>query len=183
MTRCVEFYERWSRDPNWCKKAAVTVREIDRYLGFIDELEGRGVDRSDGISSISADAARPIIAEKDPEIKEKAILEVGRRLRHQQHIAESERKPITEPQTRKIIQDLKHESEPEPPKEEDKEIKKIEWDNHMVETYYDLHAKVMASVRPDFIEKIEDEQKRAQCIMWIQKINDITAGVIEATRR
>jgi len=32
MVRCEEFYEKWKRDPNWCRKCATSVWYINRYI-------------------------------------------------------------------------------------------------------------------------------------------------------
>lgn len=81
MTRCEEFYEKWSEDPNWCEKCKRQVDYINNYLGFVDLCEDEyDIDRTMVQSCFSERASRPLIQEKDPEVKQKAIDFVAREL-------------------------------------------------------------------------------------------------------
>ena len=78
---CEEFYERWSVDENWCEKCPEAVREINNYIDFISRLETTyGIDKQQAMAGITERAARPLIREKDPEVKERSVLEVANRL-------------------------------------------------------------------------------------------------------
>lgn len=79
--RCEEFYEKWSEDPNWCEKCKRQVDYINNYLGFVDLCEDvYDIDRTMVQSCFSERASRPLIQEKDPEVKQKAIDFVAREL-------------------------------------------------------------------------------------------------------
>jgi len=85
MVRCEEFYERWSVDENWCEKCPEAVREINNYIDFISRLETTyGIDKQQAMAGITERAARPLIREKDPEVKERSVLEVANRLNREQ---------------------------------------------------------------------------------------------------
>ena len=80
MTRCVEFYTRWKKDPNWCHKCGDAVRQIESYIDLVDGLEKRGIPQETTIVGLPEGVARPLIAIQDEEIKEKAIIKCMERL-------------------------------------------------------------------------------------------------------
>ena len=85
MVRCEEFYKRWSKDENWCEKCRTAVAEINNYMDLIESLECTyEIPHNVAIATLSEGAALPLIREKDPEIKEKAVLEVANRLNREQ---------------------------------------------------------------------------------------------------
>jgi len=57
LTRCRDFYERWSRDPNWCEHSPSTVSQINAYITLVSELEQMGCDREFAIAKMSEGAA------------------------------------------------------------------------------------------------------------------------------
>lgn len=77
MVRCDEFYEKWKRCGNFCEKHEKTADEIDKYLTFIEGLE-EGEQRA--FAPFSARTLRPLINEKDTEIKGKAIITIKKSL-------------------------------------------------------------------------------------------------------
>jgi len=54
LVRCEEFYEKWKRDPNWCKKCPTAVFYIDRYIELTQ--------RYPSLRKISEGAARPLLS-------------------------------------------------------------------------------------------------------------------------
>lgn len=84
MVRCDEFYEKWEKCGNFCEKHPQTAQEINKYLDFIREIENRE-DIEPEVKSAMADlperAVRPLIREKDPEIKENVIQSVRKSLK------------------------------------------------------------------------------------------------------
>ncbi|MGA7075618.1 MAG: hypothetical protein WBZ42_03600 [Halobacteriota archaeon] len=63
MVRCVEFYQKWRRDPEWreCARSDASRSEIEKYLDFIDELEEKhDIKRDFAIANLTEGAARPI---------------------------------------------------------------------------------------------------------------------------
>ena len=79
MVRCDEFYKKWEECGNFCEKHPQTAQEINKYLEFIHEIENRE-DLEPEVKSAMADlperAVRPLIREKDPEVKENVIQSV-----------------------------------------------------------------------------------------------------------
>ncbi len=116
MTRCKEFYDKWRRDPNWCEKCKSAVSQINSYLGFIDELESRGVPREFTLVNLPESAIRPLFTEKDPNIKEGAIVSVKNWLETGKNPITGEfKKKITSGEVKKIIRALKREDvQPQP---------------------------------------------------------------------
>lgn len=73
MTRCKEFYDKWEKDPNWCVKCESAVRQIDKFLGFCDELEARGIPAESTKVRLTEGAIRPLSAIKDENHRDQAI--------------------------------------------------------------------------------------------------------------
>ncbi len=73
MSRCIEFYEKWQREPNWCEKCPSAVSQINSYIELIEKLEQKGVSKEFTIVKLPEGAARPLFQEKDSLVKEKAI--------------------------------------------------------------------------------------------------------------
>ena len=88
MTRCVEFYRRWKKDPNWCHKCQSAVSEIESYIDLVDGLEKRGVPQNISIEMLPEGVARPLFRIQDEEIKDKALSSISNAL-------ESGKNPIT----------------------------------------------------------------------------------------
>ena len=80
MTRCIEFYTRWRKDPNWCHKCKDAVRQINSYIDLVDGLEKHGIPSETTIVALPEWVARPLIAIQDEEIREKAIIKCQERL-------------------------------------------------------------------------------------------------------
>lgn len=104
--RCDEFYEKWRRCGNFCEKHPETAREIEKLLDFIDEHPD--------LSVLSAKAVRPLIREKDPVVRDKAIVSVGKSLESKKNPATGRfsNKPPTERDVKKVIQQVKKEIKP-----------------------------------------------------------------------
>lgn len=73
MSRCLEFYQKWERDPNWCVKCKSSVRQIDKYIDLLDEMEARGIPKERTIVCLPENNARPLISIQDAEVREIAI--------------------------------------------------------------------------------------------------------------
>ena len=79
MVRCDEFYEKWEKCGNFCEKHPQTAQEINKYLDFIREIENREdiePEVKSAMANLPERAVRPLIREKDPEIKENVIQSV-----------------------------------------------------------------------------------------------------------
>lgn len=88
MTRCIEFYTRWRKDPNWCHKCERAVQEINSYIDLADGLEKKGVPLDRTFERLPEGVARPLIAIQDEEIKDKVLSSISKAL-------ESRKSPIT----------------------------------------------------------------------------------------
>lgn len=88
MTRCIEFYTRWRKDPNWCHKCERAVQEINSYIDLADGLEKKGVPLDRTFERLPEGVARPLIAIQDEEIKDKVLSSISKAL-------ESGKSPIT----------------------------------------------------------------------------------------
>jgi hypothetical protein len=77
MSRCAAFYQKWRRDPNWCKKCENEVYRINQYLGLVDEIKEKGTPEDLTFVKLPETAARPILAIQDEEIKENVISSVS----------------------------------------------------------------------------------------------------------
>lgn len=95
MTRCVEFYTRWKKDPNWCHKCQSAVDQIDSYIDLVDGLEKKGIPQESTMVRLPERTARPLFAIRDEEIKEIALSSISKAL-------ESGKSPITGEFTKKI---------------------------------------------------------------------------------
>lgn len=73
-----------------------------------NEVKAKGVKRETSFEVLTEHAARPLIHEKDPEVKEQAISKIASRLNREQDRIEKGFKPVSiaHPETEKIIQDI-----------------------------------------------------------------------------
>ena len=104
MTRCVEFYTRWKKDPNWCHKCGDAVRQIESYIDLVDGLEKRGIPQETTIVGLPEGVARPLIAIQDEEIKENAIRHVENLLKRETPTGGAYNEKITKGDVEQIIQ-------------------------------------------------------------------------------
>lgn len=86
MTRCIEYYEKCEKDGcDWCDKDKETVRTIEEYIKFYKHLEELGVPKNTTIVGVPEGAIRPLIREKDAEIKAKVISSISKSLKSGKH--------------------------------------------------------------------------------------------------
>jgi hypothetical protein len=71
--RCIDFYHKWEKDPNWCEKTKGAVTQINSYLDLVSEISSRGIDKDIIYAKFPDGAARPVISIKDPEIRVKVL--------------------------------------------------------------------------------------------------------------
>ena len=104
MTRCVEFYTRWKKDPNWCHKCQSAVDQIESYIDLVDGLEKKGIPQESTIVRLPEGIARPLIAIQDEEIKENAIQHVENLLKRETPTGGAYNEKITKGDVDQIIQ-------------------------------------------------------------------------------
>lgn len=74
MTRCIEFYEKWSKEPNFCQMTASSMSRINGYIELIEKLEKEhDVSKELTIGKLSEGAARPVATLRDGEFKNAAV--------------------------------------------------------------------------------------------------------------
>lgn len=73
MVRCVDFYKKWEKDPNWCEKTKGAVSLINSYLDLVNDIHGRGIDKEVVYVKFPETSARPVFSIKDPEIRVKIM--------------------------------------------------------------------------------------------------------------
>lgn len=111
MSRCLEFYKKWERDPNWCEKCKTAVRQINNYIDLLDDFEAKGIPKERTIVQLSEGSARPLLAISDSVIKEKAISSVQKSLESQKdnETGKFTSKKLTVGDVAKIIRQVTHE--------------------------------------------------------------------------
>jgi hypothetical protein len=71
--RCIDFYKKWEKDPNWCEKTRTAVAQINSYLDLVSEINTRGIDKDIIYAKFPEGAARPVFKIEDPEIRVKIL--------------------------------------------------------------------------------------------------------------
>lgn len=157
MVRCKEFYEKWEQAKNFCEKHPKTADKIEKYLDLIDEiLKGENLEefKKEPMSTLSESGVRPLIREKDPEVREKAIESVKKSLKTGKHpvtgrfMGKKER--ITHKDVEQIVQKEKPQEEPETceiPAETLEETEKLEKE--------DFRKAIKKIVEPHILEEIK----------------------------
>ena len=106
MVRCDEFYAKWERCGNFCEKHPDTAEEIENYLDFIEEIENRaGISEQakKAIAGASEGALRPLIRERDNQIRQEAISTIEKALNYHNPPSSLTKKKITEKDTTNAI--------------------------------------------------------------------------------
>jgi hypothetical protein len=104
MTTCVDFYKKWEKNPNWCKKSEKTAQEIERYQTLLKELEEMGVLKERVIRAIPRSAAQPLMAISDPEKQKEAISDVANALNRKTPTGGAYKKKLKKPDIEKIVE-------------------------------------------------------------------------------
>lgn len=82
MTRCIDFYEKWEKEPNFCEMTASSMSRINGYIELIEKLEKEyDLPRKLTIGKLSEGAARPVATLRDGEFKNAAVKIIAARLR------------------------------------------------------------------------------------------------------
>jgi len=120
MVRCEEFYKKWDSCGNFCEKHPNTAAQIEAYLDQMDEIEEITADclpdvKPSAIAEmrISENACRPLIREKDPEVRREVIKQIVKK--SEEKAQTGARPTVTSKEVKKILADVKR---PEPPKPE-----------------------------------------------------------------
>lgn len=104
MTTCVDFYKKWEKNPNWCKKSGRTVEEIEKYQNLLKELEEMGVLKERVICALPRSTAQPLMEISDPNKQKEAISEVAKALNRKTPTGGTYTKKLTKPQIEKFVE-------------------------------------------------------------------------------
>lgn len=107
MTRCKEFYDKWEQSPNWCEKCPDAVDKINKYLELVNNLEKKGIDRFSTFVGLPESVARPLLTEKNANVREKAIESVKNCLESKKNPSGEFQKKLTTGDIKTIINKLK----------------------------------------------------------------------------
>jgi hypothetical protein len=119
MTRCIEFYEKWEKDPNFCELTKSEISRLDRYLGLVNELNDTySVDQKLTNGNLSAGAVRELLTKENTTILEKLKPKLPDLIRR----AEKKGRPITAKRVAQLIKQEKGETEPTPRTHETPEV-------------------------------------------------------------
>jgi hypothetical protein len=142
MTRCEEFYEKVERDGNFCNMDRIAYQRTIEYIGFCREIDVP-------LGTLSERAARPLIKEKDPIVKAKAIKKIENAL--------NLKKPITAARTERLIKNLEDgkDTRGRPQKESD-DIEIVEQVVRKTDVREDIEPDIETVVE-DFVDPEEDD--------------------------
>jgi len=110
MSRCLEFYQKWEKDPNWCEKCKDSVRKINRYIDLLDDFETKGIPKDKTIVFLPEGSARALISIQDENIKEKAISHIENVLNRKTPQGGDYTQKLTVGDVAKIIRTVAHEN-------------------------------------------------------------------------
>lgn len=88
MPHCIEYFEKWRKEPNFCGIGKVSANQIDQYLKFVDEFAGEyDIDVAVIYRNCPSTAIKPLLRfKKDSEIRIKAKKEIAEVLKNKQGI-------------------------------------------------------------------------------------------------
>jgi DNA-binding ferritin-like protein (Dps family) len=118
MVRCDDFYCKWQKVGNFCEKHPKTAERIEAYLNkilpLLEELAAESEILNDGSRAMAPElterASRPLIYEKDPEIRQKAIKQIVKLA--EEKVIDGKRPQVTNREVAQIVEAIK---EPQPP--------------------------------------------------------------------
>jgi hypothetical protein len=86
MTRCIQFYEKVEREgPDWCEKCPEAIRQIENYMDLVKVMESQGIPKEKTFVGLPEGAARPLLAIRDANLKDKCISSVKNALELQKN--------------------------------------------------------------------------------------------------
>ncbi len=112
MSRCIEFYEKWQREPNWCEKCPSAVSQINSYIELVETLEQKGVPKDFTFVNLTETASRPLFSEKNHVVRQKAVEKICNNLNSRKGAGRGHKKKLTTGDVKKIINTIKTEIQP-----------------------------------------------------------------------
>jgi hypothetical protein len=119
MVRCDDFYLKWQKAGNFCEKHPRTAEQIDAYLNkilpLLEELAAESEILNDGSTAIAPElsetASRPLISEKDPEIRQKSMEQIVKKA--EEKVMDGKKPQVTHREVAQIVAEVKGEPNPE----------------------------------------------------------------------
>jgi len=116
LVRCAEFYNKWQKYGNFCEKDPNTAAQIEAYLDqileiaeVIEKIPGFVKEGEDptaiAASLVSEGATRPLISEKDREIRQEAIEQIAKKSKQKK--SEGKEKKVTGREVEEIVDETR----------------------------------------------------------------------------
>jgi len=99
--RCPDFYRKWKKCGNFCEKNPDTARGIEKYLDIILSFPA--------MSALSERALRPLIREKNPNIRDNALVSIEKALEEGKNPATGQfsKEQITERDISRVLEKIR----------------------------------------------------------------------------
>ncbi len=113
MVRCDDFYCKWQKVGNFCEKHPKTAEQIEAYLNkilpLLEELAAESEILNDGpramAPELSERASRPLIYEKDPEVRQEAIKQIVKVA--EEKVMDGKKPQVTNREVTQIVETIK----------------------------------------------------------------------------
>ncbi|MEI2763492.1 DUF5131 family protein [Methanothrix soehngenii] len=120
MVRCDEFYQKWQKAGNFCEKHPRTAEQIEEFLDKIVVTLEMEVAQSEILAPekpaiaqiLSETASRPLISERDKNIRQSAIKQIVKAAENK--VIRGEKPQVTNKEVSEIIQAVKETPDPKP---------------------------------------------------------------------
>ena len=73
MTRCVDFWKKWRKEPNFCGLSSQAISEIKGYLELVEKIAKTGIPEETIFEMCPSGACRPVLRLSDDETKTEGI--------------------------------------------------------------------------------------------------------------
>jgi hypothetical protein len=82
MTHCIDFWQKWKREPNFCGLGSSTAKSFDRYIDFVEDFSKEfGISHDVVYRNVPQSAVKPILHfKKDSDVRVKATQKIAETL-------------------------------------------------------------------------------------------------------
>lgn len=82
MTHCIDFWQKWKREPNFCGLGSSTAKSFDRYIDFVEDFSKEfGISHDVLYRNVPQSAVKPILHfKKDSDVRVKATQKIAETL-------------------------------------------------------------------------------------------------------
>lgn len=109
MAHCIDFFQKWKKEPGFCGLSPSAAKQIDRYLDFAEEFAKEyGFDVDLVYRNVPSTAVKSILHfRKDSDVKKKACQAIAQTLRDKHGISGRFVQMVigVSPQTKKLIEE------------------------------------------------------------------------------